>query len=333
LRAKIVLNSAAGHSLTTVAQELHTTRQTVCCWRRRFCAEGVAGLTERPRAGRKPRVAPAVRDRIVARAVHGDGPVSSRRVAAEVGVSKDTVQRVWRARDLKPHLLRTFKLSRDPQFERKFWDIIGLYLTPPEHALVLCCDEKSQIQALERTQPGLPLGQGHVRTRSHDYYRHGTVTLFAALDYLTGKLITRLGPRHRHQEWLRFLREVDAACPAGQELHLILDNYATHKHRQVKRWLQRHPRFHLHFTPTSASWMNLVERFFRDVSEEAIRCGSFRSVKELTERILQYLADRNRDPRRYVWKADGKEILEKIARARQRFAELYSSQDNSAPTH
>lgn len=238
-------------------------------------------------------------------------------MARHAGLSKDTVQRIWSANEIKPHRTRTFKISNDRHFEEKFWDIIGLYLDPPTQALILCCDEKSQCQALERTQPGLPLGQGHIQTQTHDYYRHGTITLFAALNYLNGKIIAQRAPRHRHQEWLKFLKQIDKDTPKDVAIHMILDNYATHKHPKVRAWLAKNPRFHMHFTPTSASWMNLVERFFRDLSEDVIRPGSFESTKELAEAIFNYLAERNLKPVRYEWKADGKTILEKIQRARQ----------------
>ena len=236
-------------------------------------------------------------------------------MAKHVGVSKATVQRVWSTNDLKPHRVRTFKLSRDPQFDAKFWDVIGLYLNPPQKALVLCCDEKSQCQALERSRPGLPLGQGHFRTRTHDYVRHGTTTLFAALSTLDGRVIARTETRHTHVEWLRFLRQVERETPPQLTLHLIVDNYATHKHPAVKAWLARHPRVQSHFTPTSSSWLNLVERFFRDLSQQAILPGSFGSVAELVDTINLYLAQHNLEPKRYVWHADGQEVLNKINRA------------------
>lgn len=247
-------------------------------------------------------------------------------MARHAGVSKSHVQRLWRANDLKPHLRRTFKLSRDARFEEKFWDVIGLYLDPPDKALILCCDENSQCQALERTQPGLPLGVGHIATQTHDYYRHGTITLFAALNYLEGKLIGMTAARHRHQEWLRFLKKIDAESPAELTLHLIVDNYSTHKHEKVRRWLDRRnrrqerthqvKRFEVHFIPTSSSWLNLVERFFADLTREVVRDGSFASVRELVEDIWRYLGDRNANPQRYVWRAKGEEILRKIQRAR-----------------
>jgi transposase len=247
-------------------------------------------------------------------------------MARAAAISPASVQRLWAASDIKPHLSRTFKLSNDKRFEEKFWDVIGLYLNPPDKALVLCCDEKSQCQALERTQPGLPLGIGHIRTKTHDYVRHGTLTLFAALNYLEGKLITRLAPRPRpapgqacHQEWLAFLKTIDEETPAELDIHIIADNYATHKHPAVTRWLDRHARFHMHYTPTSSSWMNLVERFFRDLTE-FITEKSFASTRELADAIIAFLAARNENPRRYVWKAKGEDILRKINAARQALA-------------
>ena len=254
-------------------------------------------------------------------------------MARHVGLSKASVQRLWAANDLKPHRTRTFKLSSDPHFEAKFWDVIGLYLDPPTQAVVLCCDEKSQCQALERTQPGLPLGAGHIATRTHDYYRHGTITLFAALNYLSGKILAQRAPRHRHQEWLKFLKYIDTEVPAYAQIHLILDNYATHKHPKVRAWLAKHPRFHLHFTPTSASWLNLVERFFRDLSQEAILPGSLQSVQELVVSIWAYLAERNLKPTRYEWKADGHEILRKIQRAREALARELELRKDINETH
>jgi transposase len=237
-------------------------------------------------------------------------------MARHAGVSHASVQRLWRDNDLKPHLQRVFKVSRDARFEQKFWDVIGVYLDPPQNAVVLCCDEKSQCQALERRQPGLPLGQGHIRTRTHDYYRHGTVCLFAALDYLHGKIISQVAPRHRHQEWLRFLKQIERQTPRDLAVHLILDNYSAHKHPAVSTWLRTHSRFHLHYTPTSSSWMNLVERFFRDLNQEILAPGSFASVAALSEAMLAYIAQRNLAPKRYIWRAKGEEILAKIERAR-----------------
>lgn len=248
-------------------------------------------------------------------------------MAREAGISKASVQRLWKANDIRPHQTRIFKVSGDPQFETKFWDVVGLYLNPPTQAVVLCSDEKSQCQALERTQPGLPLGVGHVCTRTHDYKRHGTITLFAALNYLEGKIIARTARQHRHQEWLAFLKQIDSQIPAELAIHLVLDNYATHKHPKVRAWLNKHPRFHLHFTPTSSSWLNVVERFFRDLSSEVVTPGSFASVRELVDAIFAYLAEHNAAPRRYVWKADGAKILAKIKRAREAMAAAKISND------
>jgi transposase len=239
---------------------------------------------------------------------------------ARARVSKSTVQRIWSHNDIKPHRVETFKISNDPNFEEKFWDVIGLYLDPPERALVLCCDEKSQCQALERTQRPLPLKKGYARTQTHDYIRHGTITLFAALSYLEGKIISRTDQSHTHIEWLRFLKQIDRETPRELDLHLIVDNYATHKHPVVQRWLKAHPRFHLHFTPTSSSWLNLVERFFGELTADVVREGSFQSTRELVRAIESYLVDRNQNPKKYVWRASGLKILEKIRRAREALA-------------
>jgi transposase len=322
-RARIALLAAEGKDNRQIANELHTSHVTVGQWRQRVLDLGLAGLQDAPKPGR-PSSLPAAKVQTVLQEVvrppKGRARWSCRSMARHSGLSHSAVQRLWAANDLKPHRTRTFKLSNDPQFEAKFWDIVGLYLSPPTRAVVLCCDEKSQCQALERTQPGLPLGQGHIATRTHDYYRHGTVTLFAALNYLNGKILAERAPRHRHQEWLKFLKTIEAAMPAGVDVHLILDNYATHKHPVVRRWLAQRPRFKLHFTPTSASWLNLVERFFRDLTQEVVSPGSFTSVTELVDAIWQYLAVRNLKPQRYEWRADGKVILEKIRRAREALA-------------
>jgi transposase len=238
-------------------------------------------------------------------------------MARAVGISRHSVHKIWKQNELKPHLTRVFKVSTDPDFERKFWDVIGLYLNPPDKALVLCCDEKSQCQALERSQPALPLGIGHIRTQTHDYIRHGTITLFAALNYLEGKIISRTEARHTHVEWLRFLKQIDRETPPELDLHLIADNYGTHKHQRVRQWLKRRPRFHLHFTPTGSSWLNLVERFFAELTEDAIRAGSFASVGELVRAIQQYLTYWGDHPKRYTWHAKGEDILARIQRARE----------------
>src|SRR5437870_577041 len=320
LRARIVLRRAEGSREAEVAAALGVSINTVSTWSRRFEQQGLEGLRDRPGRGRKPWLPSTQVRQVITRVVQppkGKKKWSTRSMAAAAGMSHQSVHRIWKNNDLKPHLLRTFKISQDPQFERKFWDVIGLYLNPPDKALVLCCDEKSQCQALQRTQPGLPLGIGHVRTRTHDFVRHGTVTLFAALNYLDGKIISRVAERHDHAEWLRFLKQVDRQTPAGLDLHLIADNYGTHKHPLVRDWLAKHPRFHMHFVPTSSSWLNLVERFFRDLSEEAISEGSFSSVRDLTLAIEIYLAERNLDPKPYRWRAKDADILAKIQRARQ----------------
>jgi transposase len=321
LRARIILLAALNRTNEEIADELQTTEQSVCKWRRRFARYGLAGLQDHPRSGRPARVSANALNTVLTKVTQppkGRARWSCRSMAKQAGVSKSWVQQLWFRNDLKPHQTRTFKLSNDRQFEQKFWDIVGLYLSPPQQAVVLCCDEKSQCQALERSQPGLPLGQGHVTTRTHDYYRHGTLTLFAALDYLEGKVLAHSTQRHRHQEWIQFLRTIDQEVPEELAVHLILDNYATHKTPQVKRWLKRHPRFHLHFTPTSSSWLNLVERFFRDLSQDVVLPGSFGSVQQLKDAIFSYLDERNLSPKRYVWKAKGEEILAKIKRARER---------------
>jgi transposase len=318
-RAQIVVLSAAGMSQHQIAARVGVSRVTVNLWCQRFLANRLAGLEDAAGRGRKPSV-PLEAVRVVLDKVVTPpatlGRWSCRTMARRAGVSKATVQRLWAANDIKPHLTRTFKLSKDKQFEKKFWDVIGLYLNPPEKALILCCDEKSQCQALERTQPGLPLGVGHIKTKTHDYFRHGTLTLFAALNYLDGKLITRIAKRHRHQEWLAFLKTIDHETPSTLDIHLIADNYATHKHAEVKRWLAKHPRFHMHFTPTSSSWLNLVERFFRDLTD-FITAQSFASVGKLSDAIIAFLAERNKNAKRYVWHAKGEDILRKIKAARQ----------------
>jgi transposase len=319
LRARIVLRRSQGAAEAEVAEALGVSVTTVSLWSRRFELEGLKGLKDRPGRGRRAWLAPEKVRQVVTNVVQpprGKKKWSTRSMAAAAGLSHQSVHRIWKANDLKPHLRRTFKISNDPQFERKFWDVIGLYLNPPDKALVLCCDEKSQCQALERTQPGLPLGIGHIRTETHDYKRHGTITLFAALNYLDGKVLSRTEPRHTHVEWLRFLKQLDQETPRELDLHLIVDNYATHKHEKVTQWMQRHPRFTLHFTPTGSSWMNLVERFFADLTQDCVREGSFRSVKQLIDAIEEFLEVRNEQPKRYIWRAKGEEILRKIEKAR-----------------
>jgi len=321
LRARIILLRADGIKQQDVADELGVSHVIVSKWTRRFMTQGLEGLSDAPGRGRKPSLAPEKIDVVITKATQppeGRTRWSTRSMGKAVGLSSASVQRIWSRNQIKPHLIRTFKVSNDPRFEEKFWDIIGLYLDPPDKAIVLCCDEKSQCQALERTQPGLPLGVGHIQTKTHDYTRHGTTTLFAALDYIEGTIIERTEQRHTHVEWLRFLKQIDRETPDELELHLIIDNYCTHKHKEVEKWLSKHLRFHIHFTPTSSSWMNLVERFFADITSECIRDGSFGSVKELEKSIKAYIAGRNADPKPYRWVAKGKDILEKINRARKK---------------
>jgi transposase len=326
LRARIVLLRAEGRKERSVARQLKVSMACVSKWSKRFGQAGLEGLRDKPGRGRKAWL-PVKKVAAVINRLNQPPPGrtrwSTRTMAKAVGLSAYSVHRIWARNDIKPHQTRTFKLSKDPHFEEKFWDVIGLYLNPPEKALVLCCDEKSQCQALERTQPGLPLGQGHIRTRTHDYYRHGTLTLFAALNYLEGKLVARTEVQHTHVEWLRFLKQIDREIPKDLTLHLIMDNYCTHKETNVKAWLERKPRrFQVHFTPTGSSWMNLVERFFRDITQDVIREGSFSSVRELSQAIIAYLAERNENPRLYRWKAKGEEILLKIQRAREAQAKV-----------
>lgn len=328
LRARIILLRAEGRKEADVAQSVGTSINTVSTWSKRFEQKGLEGLNDQPGRGRKSWLPPEKVRQVITRVTQppkGKKKWSTRSMAAAVGISHHSVHKIWNKNDLKPHLVRTFKISNDPRFEEKFWDVIGLYLDPPDKALVLCCDEKSQCQALERTQPGLPLGIGHIRTKTHDYKRHGTVTLFAALNYLEGKLITRTEIRHTHVEWLRFLKQIDRETPKEMEVHVIADNYATHKHAKVKGWLTKHSRFHLHFTPTGSSWLNLVERFFADLTQDCIREGSFQSVRELVQAIDEYLADRNEHPKRYVWRAKGEDILRKIQRAKEVLNQIINS--------
>lgn len=332
-RARMILLRAEGRSQAATAEIIGVRRTVVSSWERRFKEGGVGGLAEAHRSGRKPSLSMETRAQIITEATRppkGYTQWSTRKMARAKGVSNQTVHKIWNANGIKPHLKRTFKLSNDRHFETKFWDVIGLYLNPPDKALVLCCDEKSQCQALERTQPGLPLGIGHIRTLTHDYTRHGTVTLFAALDYMSGKIHHNAAPRHTHVEWLSFIKQLDKEHNDGLSLHLVMDNYCTHKHANVRSWVkwrnQRHrkrygmDRVVEHFTPTSSSWMNLVERFFRDLTVDCVRDGSFTSVKELVESMVAYLEERNLNPVRYEWKADGKTILEKIQRAREALA-------------
>jgi transposase len=320
-RARIVLLAAEGKEKREIAAELAVERTIVGRWRRRFAEFGLGGIEkDAPRGGRKPTARNQAARRILEKTTQ-DKPAnathwSTRSLARELGVTQSMVLRVWQANGLKPHLVRTFKVSNDPRFVEKMTDVVGLYLNPPERAIVLCVDEKSQIQALDRTQPGLPLKKGRCGTRTHDYVRNGTTTLFAALAVAEGRLIGTCMPRHRHQEFIKFLKLVDAETPKDVDLHLIVDNYATHKHPEVKSWLQRHSRVHLHFTPTSSSWLNLVERWFREITDKRIRRGVFHSVKQLQTAIMEFIAKHNQNPEAFVWTAKAEHILEKIRRAR-----------------
>jgi len=327
-RARIVLLAAAGKHNDAIAEELDIGRVQVGRWRERYAEGGLAGIErDLPRGGRPPKVDAAEVVRLTTQTLpEAATHWSTRALAAKVGVSDTTVLRVWHRHGLKPHLIEAFKVSRDPRFAEKLEDIVGLYLNPPEHALVLCCDEKSQVQALDRTQPGLPLKRGRAATMTHDYKRHGTTTLFAALSTLDGSLIACCQQRHRHEEWLVFLRQINRETPEDKEVHLICDNYATHKHPNVQAWLARHPRFHVHFTPTSASWLNMVERFFRDLSTQRLERGVFRSVPELTHAIKEYVAVHNKDPKPFIWTAKAADILQKVIRANRRL----SSKQNEA---
>ena len=327
-RAQIIQLAAAGVDSQDIARTLGVSRPTVQLWRERFLALRVSGLTkDAPRPGRLPQISEQQVRAIVEATLHTK-PVnathwSTRTMAATQGVSAATVPRIWTPYQLKPHLTKTFKLSRDKQFVEKLTDIVGLYLNPPDRALVLCVDEKSQIQALDRTQPGLPLKKGRCGTWTHDYKRHGTTTLFAALRMLDGQVIGDCMPRHRHQEFIRFLKKIDAETPPDLALHLIVDNYGTHKHPKVLAWLQRHPRMHLHFTPTSSSWLNLVERWFRELTDKRIRRDSFDSVPDLIATIEDYIMKSNQNPHIFVWTASVEKILAKFAKCKEALDALH----------
>jgi len=329
-RARIVLLAAEGKQNKAIAEQLSLGRIQVARWRERYAQHRLAGIErDRPRGAPPSKVDVA---RLVELTTQSKPSAathwSTRTMAAELGISAASVSRHWRANGLKPHLVRGFKISRDPQFVQKLEDVVGLYMSPPEHALVLCCDEKSQVQALDRTQPGLPLKKGRAQTMTHDYKRHGTTTLFAALNVLDGQVIGQCQPRHTHAEWLKFLRQIDRETPKDKTLHLIADNYATHKHPVVQDWLAKHPRFHMHFTPTSASWLNMVERFFRDITTERLRRGVFTSVPELIAAIDDYVAHHNTHPKPFIWTQSARDILQKVIRANRHL----SSKQNEALT-
>jgi len=322
LRCRIALAAAEGESDVAIAERLSINRKTVILWRQRFCEQRLDGLWEIAAGrGRKPtydidKIA-AIVDATLQTKPEGMTHWSCRTMAKSQGVSKSTIHNIWQTYSLKPHRVETFKLSRDPQFLEKMTDVVGLYLNPPQQAIVLCVDEKSQIQALDRTQPGLPIKKGRCGTMTHDYKRNGTTTLFAALETLQGRVIGQCYQRHRHQELLRFLRTLDNEFPGKVPLHLIMDNYGTHKHENVRAWLKRHPRFVLHFVPTSSSWLNLVERWFGALEEKAIRRGVFRGVEDLKACIEAYLTAWNKDPKPFVWTATVESIVEKLSRCRR----------------
>jgi len=327
-RAQIIRMAAGGALNQDIARALRISRPTVQLWRERFLALRVPGLEkDAPRPGRIPKISPR-KIKAVIEATLQTTPLnathwSTRTMAKAQNLSEATIRRIWKQHNLKPHLVHTFKLSRDKHFVEKLCDIVGLYLNPPDKSLVLCLDEKSQIQALDRTQPGLPLKKGRCGTMTHDYVRHGTTTLFAALSMLDGKVIGDCMPRHRHQEFIRFLKKIDGETPPGLDLHLIVDNYGTHKHPRVKSWLKRHPRFHLHFTPTSSSWLNLVERWFREITDKRLRRGSFVSVPILIAAIKDYLTNHNQNPRVFIWSAPVDKILTKIANCKEALDALH----------
>ena len=327
LRCRIVLRAVAGEDNVSIAEELGVARPTVQLWRKRVSQQGIGAVWKiAPGRGRKPQIDQARREAIIEATLQskpaGMTHWSCRLMAEEQGVSRSTVNRLWQLHNIKPHLSATFKLSRDEKFLEKLSDVVGLYMNPPDKALVLCLDEKSQIQALDRTQPGLPLKKGRCGTMTHDYKRHGTTTLFAALNVLDGKVIGECHGRHRHQEWLKFLRRLDAEFPPQLKLHLVMDNYGTHKEPHVQAWLKKHPRFICHFVPTSSSWLNLVERWFRELTEKAIRRGSFVSVPDLKQAIDQFMLAWNQNPKPFIWTATVGQIIEKIDRARIKMEQI-----------
>lgn len=317
MRARIVLGAAAGVANKVLARQLSTSLPTVLLWRRRFEEEGLIGILEdRPRSGRPKQVSADQEAALIEKTLHSRPKNAThwsvRLMARESGLSRATVQRIWNKHHLQPHRVESFKFSTDPEFVAKVRDIVGLYLNPPDKAIVLSVDEKSQIQALDRTQPILPLRPGLPERQTHDYERHGTTTLFAALDVAVGKVIGQCQPRHRHQEFLRFLEKIDAATPANTPIHLILDNYGTHKHPEVKSWFEKHPRYHVHYTPTSASWLNQVERWFAEITRTRLRRGTFRSVRDLEKAIHDYIRANNKTPKPFQWVANANRIIAKV---------------------
>lgn len=321
-RAKIVLLTADGHGTTEIMRRTGKAKTVIWRWQERFGAEGAAGLwRDKTRPSRIPPLDPQIAERVVALTLAGPPPTATHwtgaAMAKAAGISVSSVQRIWRRHGLRPHRVRQFKLSNDPHFAAKLKDIVGLYVNPPDHALVLSVDEKSQIQALDRTQPGLPLKNGRCGTMTHDYKRHGITTLFAALDALNGKVIGQCMQRHRHQEFIRFLTLIDAKVPPKKAIHVIVDNYAAHKHPKVLEWLDRHPRFIFHFTPTSASWLNAVEGVFAALTKRRLKRGVFRSVQDLKDAIHDFIADINANPKPFVWTKDPDKIIAAVKRGHQ----------------
>ena len=328
-RSRIILLAATGMDNETIGAELNITRQKVGRWRSRFAALGFDGILQEEQRSGRPRVYGARKRAAIVRITLEEKPANATQwslasMSAKAGVSPSTVGRIWKAHGLKPHLSRTFKLSNDKHFAEKLEDVVGLYLNPPENAIVFSCDEKSQIQALDRTQPGLPIKKGRCGTMTHDYKRNGTTTLFAALNTLNGTILETCISRHRHQEWIRFLNLIKRNTPSDKDIHIICDNYATHKHPKVQAWMKRNKRFHVHFTPTSASWLNMVERFFRDISQRKLRRSVFRSVDELVKAITHYVSLHNQNPKPFIWTATASDILEKVKRARKTLDTLQS---------
>lgn len=325
LRARIVLGCDEGLNNDAVAKRLHITGATVCKWRERFRVSRLEGLLDEPRLGAPRSITDTQVEEVITKTLESipknSTHWSTRSMAQQTGLSQTAIVRIWRAFGLQPHRLENFKLSKDPQFVEKVRDIVGLYLDPPDRAIVLCVDEKSQVQALNRTQPILALAPGVPARQSHDYERHGVTSLFAALNVATGETISKCHRRHRHQEFLQFLTQIDAALPADVEVHLVMDNYGTHKVEKVRKWFARHPRYRIHFTPTSASWLNLVERLFGEVTERCVRRGSHTAVAQLEKAMLDYLAQRNRDPKPFVWTANADLILGKVQRLCNRISD------------
>jgi transposase len=321
VRARIVLAAADGQPKKSIARDLGIERKTVALWEGRYAERGIPGIEKDAERGKPPRKLDDDAIAAIVTKTTQETPTnathwSTRSMAEAAGVSHSSIGRIWRQRGLKPHLSRTFKVSKDPKFAEKLEEIVGLYMNPPENALVFSVDEKSQIQALDRTQPGLPLKKGRCGTMTHDYKRNGTTTLFAALCTLSGHVISECMARHRHQEWLKFLKKIDSEVPKGLDLHIICDNYATHKHEKVQRWLAKNPRIHMHFTPTSASWLNMVERFFRDLTDKQIRRGVFKSVDDLIVAIDDYVTGHNQAPKPFIWTKSARDILAKVMRAK-----------------